>query len=222
MASTIVYDSLVHSIILPALKGKMAELNTDNFISSALDSHLSIMERNVVENKKLIFDFVDKLCNCVLQGGKILWCGNGGSAAESQHMSAELMGRFNFDRDPISSIALTTDTSYITAVGNDLDYSEIFARQIQGLANKVDVLVLMSTSGNSRNIIKAATTANSMGVLTLAMLGRDGGQVAELCDLKIIVDSSDTPRIQEVHQFMGHIICDLLEQKLKTRMIKTQ
>lgn len=200
----------------------MAELNTDYFISSVLNSHLSIMERNVVENKKLIFDFVDKLFNCILRGGKILWCGNGGSAAESQHMSAELMGRFNFDRGPISSLALTTDTSYITAVGNDLDYSEIFARQIQGLANKVDVLVLMSTSGNSRNIIKAATTANSMGVLTLAMLGRDGGQVAELCDLKIIVDSSDTPRIQEVHQFMGHIICDLLEQKLKTRMIKTQ
>jgi len=180
------------------------------------------MERNVVENKKLIFDFVEKLFNCILQGGKILWCGNGGSAAESQHMSAELMGRFNFDRGPISSLALTTDTSYITAVGNDIDYAEIFARQIQGLANKVDVLILMSTSGNSHNIIKAATTANSMGVLTLAMLGRDGGQVAELCDLKIIVDSSDTPRIQEVHQFMGHIICDLLEQKLKTRMIKTQ
>jgi D-sedoheptulose 7-phosphate isomerase len=200
----------------------MAELNTDYYISSVLDSHLSIMERNVVENKKLIFDFVEKLFNCILQGGKILWCGNGGSAAESQHMSAELMGRFNFDRGPIASLALTTDTSYITAVGNDIDYSEIFARQIQGLANKVDVLVLMSTSGNSRNIIKAATTANSMGVLTLAMLGRDGGQVAELCDLKIIVDSSDTPRIQEVHQFMGHIICDLLEQKLKTRMIKTQ
>jgi D-sedoheptulose 7-phosphate isomerase len=150
----------------------------------------------------------------LFDGGKILFCGNGGSASDSQHLAAELTGRFIKDRRPLAAIALTTDTSVLTSIANDYAFEEVFARQVMALGRPGDLLVGISTSGNSKNIIRAVNEARSLGVQTLGLLGRDGGQLRALCDHAIVVPSDVTARIQESHILIGHTICGLIERRL--------
>lgn len=147
-------------------------------------------------------------------GRKILFFGNGGSAADSQHLAAELIGRYRKDRQSLPAIALTCDTSILTAVGNDYGFEMVFARQIEGLAEKGDVALGISTSGNSRNVIEGLIKAKEKGCQTLGLLGCEGGRINEICDLSIIIPSKITPRIQECHITIGHILCRLIEQEL--------
>lgn len=156
---------------------------------------------------------VGKLASETLRNGrKILFCGNGGSAADSQHLASELTGRFLKDRPPYAAIALSTDTSALTCISNDYSFSEIFARQVIGLGRKNDVLIAISTSGKSANVVRAVEEAKKLGIHTVGMLGRDGGRLSELCSYNIVVPSYDTARIQECHILIGHTICQLIEQ----------
>jgi D-sedoheptulose 7-phosphate isomerase len=148
------------------------------------------------------------------QGGKILFCGNGGSAADSQHLAAELTGRFIKDRPPLAALALSTDTSALTCIGNDYSFDEVFARQVAGLGRAGDLLVGISTSGNSRNVIRAVEEAHKLGIQSLGLLGRYGGQLRELCTHSVVVPSQVTARIQECHILIGHTLCGLIEQEL--------
>ena len=153
-----------------------------------------------------------------LRGGKrILWCGNGGSAADAQHLAAELSGRFYYDRPPLNSEALHCNTSYLTAVANDYGYDLIYSRMIDGACHPGDVLVGISTSGNSKNICNAFRKAKELGVTTVALTGATGGEMKELADYLINVPSSDTPRIQECHIMVGHIICEIVEAEMFPR-----
>ncbi|HYR26778.1 MAG TPA: D-sedoheptulose 7-phosphate isomerase, partial [Aquabacterium sp.] len=147
-------------------------------------------------------------------GGKLMFCGNGGSAADSQHLAAELTGRFIKDRRPLAAVALSTDTSALTCIGNDYAFDEVFARQVQGLGRAGDVLVAISTSGNSRNVIRAVEEARALGVQVIGFLGRDGGVLKAMCDVAIVVPSTVTARIQESHILIGHTLCGLIEAQL--------
>lgn len=147
-------------------------------------------------------------------GGTLITCGNGGSAADAQHLSAELVGRYLLERKPLSSIALSTNTSSLTAIGNDYGYDLTFERQLGAIGRKGDVLVCLSTSGNSKNVVLAAKKAKKMGIKTIAMTGNDGGALKRVCDINIIVPSKSTPRIQEVHELVFHSICEIIEKEL--------
>lgn len=157
------------------------------------------------------------LWGAVESGGKILLCGNGGSAADAQHIAAEIVGRYRRERAGAPALALTTDTSILTAVGNDYGFEEVFARQVEALGKAGDCLVGLSTSGQSPNVGKAMERAQQLGLSTVGLLGRGGGPIKELCDVAVIVPSESTPRIQEVHITVGHIWCDLLEERLVER-----
>ncbi len=152
--------------------------------------------------------------NSLRAGGKIHFCGNGGSAADAQHMAAELSGRFYFDRPPLNAEALHCNTSYLTAVGNDYGYEYIFARLLRGTAKKGDVLVGISTSGNSRNILEAYKVCQEMGIHIVSLTGATGGKMRDFGGLLLNVPSTDTPRIQESHIMLGHIICELVESAM--------
>ena len=149
---------------------------------------------------------------CYKEGGKILFCGNGGSAADAQHLAAELSGRFYTDRPPLFAEALHVNSSYVTAVGNDYGYAEIYARLVQAMGRKGDILIGISTSGNSPNIVKALETARTIGMVTVGMSGEGGGNMRALCDYLLDMPSTDTPRIQEAHILVGHILCQLVEE----------
>lgn len=152
-------------------------------------------------------------CSNVLKtGGHLFFCGNGGSAADAQHIAAELVGRFLKERKPLAATALSCNTSTMTAVGNDYGYDVIFSRQIEGLAKKGDVLFAISTSGNSKNVVLAVMAAKSMGVKTIGITGSKGGQLAQLCDVCIKVPSDHTPRIQEMHIAVGHMVCEIIDE----------
>lgn len=146
--------------------------------------------------------------------GKMLFCGNGGSAADAQHIAAELSGRFLLDRDPLFAEALHVNSSYLTAVANDYSFDHVYARMIKAMGAEGDILVCISTSGNSKNIINAALAAQSQGLLTIALTGKTGGSLAEITDIALKVPSTDTARIQECHIMIGHILCELVEQKI--------
>ncbi|HBN44986.1 MAG TPA: SIS domain-containing protein [Candidatus Marinimicrobia bacterium] len=155
------------------------------------------------------------MVNAVKNGKKILWCGNGGSAADAQHMAAELMGGLrSHDRPAIQSIALTTDTSFITAWSNDTDYESIFSRQIEGLGNAGDVLMAISTSGNSKNVIKAVEACRAKGISVIVLTGKTGGVLKELGDVTVSIPSDDTQRIQEGHLLAEHILCAIVEKSV--------
>ncbi len=145
------------------------------------------------------------------KGNKILLCGNGGSAADAQHIAAELSGRYKSDRGGLSGIALTTDTSALTAIANDFGFERVFERQVEALARSGDLLIGISTSGNSPNILLALQKAKELGCQTLGLSGRDGGAMNQLCNLNIVIPSSDTPRIQEMHILIGHTICQAID-----------
>ncbi len=152
------------------------------------------------------------LCvNCFQQDGKLLFCGNGGSAADAQHLAAEFSGRFYFDRPPLYAEALHVNTSYLTAVGNDYGYDETYARMVKAMGRKGDVLFAMSTSGNSPNILRAVAVAKEQGMTIVGFTGQTGGKLAGYCDHLLAVPSEDTPRIQECHMLVGHLVCELVE-----------
>lgn len=148
------------------------------------------------------------------RGNKILLCGNGGSAADAQHIAAELTGRYKTERRGLPAIALTTDTSALTAIGNDYGYERVFDRQAEALANEGDLLIGISTSGNSANVLSALKLAKEMGCQTIGFSGRDGGKMNEVCDVNLVVPSNDTPRIQEMHILFGHTICQVIDEEL--------
>lgn len=145
---------------------------------------------------------------------KTILAGNGGSAADAQHIAAELVGRYGFDRPSLPSLALTTDTSNLTAIGNDYGYDKVFSRQLEGMGQSGDIFIGISTSGNSQNIINAFDVAKQKGITTVALVGRDGGEMAKMADMAIVVPSESTPRIQESHILIGHIICDIIEKEI--------
>jgi D-sedoheptulose 7-phosphate isomerase len=156
-----------------------------------------------------------QLAAATLQSGnKLLFCGNGGSAADSQHLAAELTGRFIQDRKPLAALALSTDTSALTCIANDYSFDEVFARQVQGLGRAGDLLVAISTSGNSRNVIRAVEESRALEMKVIGLLGRDGGGLRSMCDLAIVVPSPVTARIQEAHILIGHTLCGMIEQQL--------
>jgi len=163
---------------------------------------------------KVIDDVATEIVTCFKNDGQVLWCGNGGSAADAQHLAAELSGRFYFDREPLNSEALHVNTSYITAVANDYSYDQVYERLIRAKGRKGDVLIGLSTSGNSGNVIKALEVAKQKGLITIGMTGESGGKMKSLCDYLINVPSNDTPRIQESHIMIGHIICEMVEERL--------
>ena len=155
-----------------------------------------------------------RLAELLAGGGKLMFCGNGGSAADAQHLASELTGRFINDRKPLAGLALNTDSSALTCIGNDYSFDEVFARQVSGLGRAGDGLVAISTSGNSRNVLRAVAAAREAGVFTLGLLGRDGGALLRECDAAIVVPSQVTARIQEAHILVGHTLCGLIEREL--------
>lgn len=156
----------------------------------------------------------DRIARCLSSGHKILLCGNGGSAADSQHLAAEFTGRFVKDRKPLAAVALSTDTSALTSIANDYGFDEVFSRQVTALGRPGDCLLAISTSGNSRNVIRAAEAARAAGIHTIGLLGRDGGKLLALCDVPLVVPSATTARIQEAHIFIGHSLCAMVEEAL--------
>lgn len=187
-----------------------------NDIKNQLQAHQSVIARIQQDMPQQIADVVELMINCFRNGKKLLVMGNGGSAADSQHFAAEIVGRFKLERAALPAIALSTDTSILTAIGNDYGFDTIFSRQIEALAEKGDVVIGLSTSGNSPNVLKALELAKERGCLTIGLLGKDGGSIKTVCDLALIVPTNDTPRVQEGHITIIHIICDLVEKGMFT------
>jgi D-sedoheptulose 7-phosphate isomerase len=187
-----------------------------NFIQSKIQESINLKKMLLTNNELL--SAVDHLVKDIVasykQDGKVLWCGNGGSAADAQHLAAELSGRFYYDRPPLFSEALHVNTSYTTAVANDYSYEVIYSRLVQAMGRKGDVLIGLSTSGNSKNVIKALEKANSLGMTTVSFTGQTGGEMKYICKYLINIPSTDTPRIQECHMLLGHTICEMVEMAL--------
>ena len=181
-------------------------------IKASADLKTSLLSNDAILNS--INSVVNEIITCYKKDGKVLWAGNGGSAADAQHLAAELSGRFYYDRPPLFSEALHVNTSYTTAVANDYSYDEIYARLTRAMGRKGDVLIGMSTSGNSGNVVKALEVANSLRIITVGFTGETGGKMAGLCKYLINIPSKDTPRIQECHMVIGHTICELVEINL--------
>ena len=180
-------------------------------IFNEFQGHLETIVK-VIEHMQGDLEIASKLVVDKLKSGnKILLCGNGGSAADAQHIAAELTGRYKTERRGLPGIALTTDTSALTAIGNDYGYDRVFDRQFEAIASKGDLLIGISTSGNSKNIISALKLAKEMGCATVGFSGRDGGAMNEVCDINLVVPSDDTPRIQEMHILFGHTICQIVD-----------
>jgi D-sedoheptulose 7-phosphate isomerase len=186
----------------------------ESAIRTACQAHIDLAARVAAEQAPMIARIADAMRECLRSGRTIFWCGNGGSAADSQHLAAELVGRFRSERRALCSIALTTDTSVLTAVGNDYGYDEVFSRQVEGLVRRDDLVFGLSTSGSSRNVLRAIQKAKALDARTVGLLGRDGGPLRSMCELSIVIPADDTARIQEMHIMIGHILCDLVEQDL--------
>lgn len=163
---------------------------------------------------KTMGEVAETCINAFCNGNKVLLCGNGGSAADAQHLAAEFSGRFYYDRPPLPAEALHANTSYLTAVANDYSFDEVYARLLRGTAKSGDILIGLSTSGNSKNVIRAFETARELGIITVGLTGESGGIMKDICDFLINVPSKDTPRIQESHIMIGHIICEIVEATL--------
>ncbi|HYV95268.1 MAG TPA: D-sedoheptulose 7-phosphate isomerase [Chitinophagales bacterium] len=190
-----------------------------NKIKDIITASISVKEK-ILHDPLMILklqQIADEIVKCYGHDGKVLFCGNGGSAADAQHIAAELSGRFYFDRDPLDAEALHVNTSYLTAVGNDYGYEQVYSRLIKARGRKGDVLVGLSTSGNSPNVINAFELANQIGMITVGMTGESGGKMKDLSKYLFNVPSNDTPRIQESHIMLGHIICELVEEKMFER-----
>ena len=181
-------------------------------ISNSVENYQRVLNDEILQEN--IENIVVKSVEAFRNDKKILFCGNGGSASDAQHIAAELSGRFYTDRPPLYAEALHVNSSYMTAVANDYGYKETYARMVEASGRKGDVLVGISTSGNSPNVVKAMLNAKEIGMLTVGFTGSKGGKMKEICDIMIQVPSDDTPRIQEVHILVGHIICQLIEEEM--------
>jgi D-sedoheptulose 7-phosphate isomerase len=181
-------------------------------LQASIDLKTSLLSNKAV--LETIEKITEEIVNCYKHDGKVLWCGNGGSAADAQHLAAELTGRYYYDRPPLFSEALHVNTSYITAVANDYSYGEIYSRLTKGMGRKGDILIGLSTSGNSENVVNALKTANEIGMITIGFTGDGGGKMKEHCKYLIAIPSKDTPRIQECHMLFGHTICEVVETSL--------
>lgn len=186
-----------------------------NKIKSSIDLKNALLSNDAILGT--VEKITDEIVHCYKNGGKVLWCGNGGSAADAQHLAAELTGRYYYDRPPLSSEALHVNTSYLTAVANDYSYEEVYSRLVKGIARKGDILIGLSTSGNSANVVKALQTAHAMGLITVGFTGEGGGKMKEHCNYLVAIPSKDTPRIQECHMLFGHSICEVVETSLFPR-----
>jgi D-sedoheptulose 7-phosphate isomerase len=176
----------------------------------ALEEHLSVVH-DLERSFGILEQMAKQMYQSLRSGKKVMWCGNGGSAADSQHLAAELVGRFRRDRKGLASVALTTDTSILTAVSNDYGFECVFSRQVESLCQPDDIVIGISTSGNSANVCAALIKARELGAYTFAMTGKDGGRMASLADTCLKVESEDTARIQETHILAGHMLCDWIE-----------
>jgi D-sedoheptulose 7-phosphate isomerase len=201
----------MEKVLLILLKGfKIVKQAINNELISHLETITKVietMEDDLVQASLLV---VETLKN----GNKILLCGNGGSAADAQHIAAELTGRYKSDRRGLPAIALTTDTSALTSIGNDYGYDRVFDRQVEALASKGDLIIGISTSGNSQNVVNALKLGSELGCKTLGFSGRDGGAMNEVCNINLVVPSDDTPRIQEMHILFGHTICQIVDDNI--------
>jgi D-sedoheptulose 7-phosphate isomerase len=186
----------------------------EEYIIKIFRENINTQEAFVNENLLKIVAVVEAVTETLKRGNKLLLFGNGGSAADAQHLAAEFVNRFLIERPPLPALALTTDTSILTSIGNDYDFAEIFSKQIRALAQEGDFAWGMSTSGRSRNVLKGLQTAQKMGLTTMCLTGSDGSEMAALCDYCLSVPSTHTPRIQEVHITLGHVICELVDYKL--------
>ena len=182
-------------------------------IKNIINDHFK-MHEPMADLTSEINEFAKKLTNVLKNDGTVFWCGNGGSASDSQHLAAELVGRFEKNRAPLKSISLNTDTSVISALANDYSYDIVFKRQLESLGSSKDLLVAISTSGKSKNIINVLQEAKKKKLFSVALLGNDGGQAKDLSDLSIVVPSNSTARIQEMHILIGHIACYLAEKDI--------
>ena len=184
-------------------------------LKAEFNSHKLILEQIIQESGKLISDLAICLVDCFQKGHKIMLCGNGGIASDAQHVAAEFINRFRFDRPALPAIALTTDTSILTAIGNDSSFDFVFSRQVEAMAVKGDILVGISTSGRSANVLKALDTARTKGATTVGFTGEKGRKaIGAKCDYCLVIPSADTARIQECHEFVWHIVCGIVENKL--------
>ena len=182
-----------------------------NIIQDELQSHQATIAQVIAVSQEHLARAAQLMVQTLHNGHKILLCGNGGSAADAQHIAAELTGRYKTERRGLPAIALTTDTSALTAIANDFGYDKVFSRQVEALANKGDLVIGISTSGNSANILLALEQAKSIGCTTLGLTGNSGGKMNALCDINLVVPSNNTPRIQEMHILFGHILCQIVD-----------
>jgi D-sedoheptulose 7-phosphate isomerase len=185
-------------------------------IRKTIQESIALKERILADN--ILLEKIENTANLAVEmfrkDGKMLFCGNGGSAADAQHIAAELSGRFYMDRKPLFAEALHVNASYLTAVANDYGYDQVYSRMVAAAGKKGDILVAISTSGNSKNITLAAEKAKMQGMIVIGLTGKNGGNLAEFCDILINVPSTDTPRIQEAHILIGHILCEIIESEL--------
>ena len=188
----------------------------------AIDESIKTHERLLKQSLDDIIEMANIVAAALGSGRKVVFFGNGGSAADAQHISAELVGKFKKTRPALRSAAFTTNTSILTAIGNDMGFDEIFARQVQAMVEKGDVAVGLSTSGRSNNVIKGLEEAHAIGAKTIALTGQGGERLVQLCDHGVIVPSNDTQRIQECHIMIGHIVCELVEETLGERAPQTR
>lgn len=180
-----------------------------------LQDHIAILEQSISECGTMVSEISNVIIQCFEHGHKVLLCGNGGSAADAQHIAAEFINRFRFDRPALPAMALTTDSSILTCVGNDSSFDLVFSRQVEALAQQGDVLVGISTSGASINVLKALDSARTKGVTTIGFTGEKGRTIlGAKCDYCIVIPSADTARIQEAHEFIWHVICGMVEEKI--------
>ena len=194
---------------------------TLDIIDDEFNAHLKVVQESIKSVKSSIKD-ASKICiDSLNNGGKVLICGNGGSAADAQHIAAEFVGRYKIERKGLSAIALTTDSSALTAIGNDYGYDKVFERQVEALAHPNDVVIGISTGGTSINVINAFNIANEIGCKTIGFSGRSGGQMNKCCDINIVVPAEDTARIQEMHILFGHILCQLIDLDYLNKNRKT-
>jgi len=206
------HDEYHRTVIHEANNIGMREIDIRGIIESSIKT-----KQQIITNETLLLtirNIADAIVVCYKNGGKVLFCGNGGSAADAQHLAAELSGRFYFDRPPLEAEALHVNSSYITAVANDYSYNDIYSRYVNGVGKAGDVIIGLSTSGNSENIVRALKVAREKKMITVGLTGETGGKMESLADFLLNVPSTDSPRIQESHIMMGHIFCEIVEENL--------
>ena len=189
----------------------MVEMVINNIQESIRLKTELLNDKEIINNSNII---AEKIIECYKNGNKVFFCGNGGSFADAQHLSAELSGRFYFDRDPLEVVLLAANVSYLTAVGNDYSYSDIFSREIKSSVKEGDILICFSTSGKSKNVIKSIEVAKNKGAIVVSFIGNDGGEMKDISDYNLIIPSNNTARIQECHTLLGHTILEIVENKM--------